>query len=65
MFDHADESRSDGWRVQRIAKLRQMASQLRTRAARRPPSMANTLRQTAVDLERSANRLEVVISPPA
>ncbi len=46
-------------------KLRQMASELRSKAVRRPPRMANTMRQTAVDLERSANRLEAVISRPA
>jgi len=48
-----------------MIKLRQMASDLRTKAAKRPPGVANTLRQTAVELERSANRLEAVISHPA
>ncbi|HEX7275927.1 MAG TPA: hypothetical protein VF244_01000 [Acidimicrobiales bacterium] len=39
-----------------------MASELRTRAARRPPATANILRQRAVELERSANRMEDVIA---
>ena len=65
MFEDPDSARPDSWRVQRMVKLRQMASALRSRAARRPPRMANTLRQTAVELERSANRLEDVISRPA
>ncbi len=45
-----------------MVKLRQMAADLRAGAARRPPGLANTLRQTAVELERSANRLEAFIS---
>ena len=64
MFEHPDGARPDSWRVQRMEKLRQMASELRTNAARRPPGKANSLRQLAVDLERSANRLEDVISHP-
>jgi len=65
MFDPPDQARSESWRVQRMLKLRQMAAELRSGASRRPPGRAAALRQTAVDLERSANRLENVISPPA
>jgi hypothetical protein len=65
MFEDPEGGRPDAWQEQRMIKLRQMASALRTRAARRPPGPANTLRQTAVELERSANRLEAVISRPA
>ena len=64
MFEHPDHARPDSWRVERMVKLRQMASVLRSRAARKPPGPANVLRQTAVDLERSANRLEGIISRP-
>ena len=62
MFDEGDSARPDSWRVERMVKLRQMAADLRAGAARRPPGLANTLRQTAVELERSANRLEAFIS---
>ena len=48
-----------------MTKLRQMASELRIGAAHRPPQAANVLRQLAVDLERSANRMDDVISRPA
>jgi hypothetical protein len=66
MFEHPDSSRPDTWRVQRMVKLRQMASELRVAAGRRPATVANTFRQLAVDLERSANRMETdVIVPPA
>ena len=64
MFEPPNQTR-DSWRVRRVLKLRQMAADLRTSAARRPPQAANTLRQLAVDHERSANRLEAVISPLA
>jgi hypothetical protein len=65
MFDQPDPTRSESWRVRRRVKLRQMAADLRANASRRPPQAANTLRQLAVDLDRSANRLEDVIFPPA
>ena len=48
-----------------MVKLRQMAAELRSRAARRPPLEANTLRQRAVELEHSANRIEDITSHPA
>jgi len=51
--------------MRRMVKLRAMASELRLGAAHRPPQAANVLRQLAVDLERSANRLEDAISRPA
>ena len=65
MFDDPGHTRPDSWRVLRMVKLRQMATELRHRAAQRPPLVANTLRQRAVELERSANRIEDVISHPA
>jgi hypothetical protein len=65
MFEDPGNARPENWRTLRMLKLRQMASELRLRAARRPPQAANTLRQTAVELERSANRLEDFISRPA
>jgi hypothetical protein len=65
MLEDSAVTRPENWRVLRTVKLRQMARELRTRAARRPPSVANTLRQRAVELERSANRMEDVISHPA
>ena len=48
-----------------MVKLREMAGELRSHAARRPPQLANTLRQRAVELELSANRIEDLISHPA
>jgi hypothetical protein len=65
MFEDPGHTRPDSWRVLRMVKLRQMAAELRTRAAQRPPLVANTLRQRAVELERSANRIEDVIYHPA
>ncbi len=65
MFDDSGSTRPDDWRALRMVKLRQMASELRNHAARRPPLVANTLRQRAVELEISANRMEDVISRPA
>jgi len=65
MFDDPGDTRPDSWRVQRMVKLRQMASELRSKASRRPPQMANTLLQLAADLDRSANRLVDVISRPS
>ena len=47
-----------------MTKLRQMASELRSKAAGKPPQAANTMRQMAGDLERSANRLEDVTVHP-
>ncbi len=65
MFDDPGSTRPDNWRALRTVKLRQMASQLRLHASRRPPLVANTLRQRAVELERSANRMDEIISRPA
>jgi hypothetical protein len=65
MFDESDGGRPENWRTLRMVKLRQMASVLRARASRRPPQLANTLRQRAVELELSANRIEDFISRPA
>jgi hypothetical protein len=65
MFEDLDHVRPENWRTLRMVKLRQMASELRSHAARRPPLMANTMRQRAVELELSANRIEDVISRPA
>lgn len=62
MFEDSVVARPENWRVLRMVKLRQMASELRSAAARRPPSAANVLRQRAVELERSANRMEDVIA---
>ncbi len=62
MFEHPTSPRPADWRALRTVKLRRMASELRCLAARRPPAMANTLRQRAVELERSANRMDDVIS---
>jgi hypothetical protein len=65
MFEDPGLARAEDWRALRMVKLRQMAGELRSCAARRPPSVANTLRQRAVELELSANRIEDVISRPA
>ncbi|MEA2827979.1 MAG: hypothetical protein QOG43_2418 [Actinomycetota bacterium] len=65
MFEDPDQLRPQDWRALRMVKLRQMAGELRSRASRRPPLLANTLRQRAVELELSANRIEDVISHPA
>jgi hypothetical protein len=65
MFGEEGQARPENWRLLRMVKLRQMAAELRVRAARRPPQVANTLRQRAVELERSANRIEDLISRPA
>lgn len=64
MFGDHGLTRPENWRTLRMVKLRQMASALRSDAARKPPQVANSLRQMAVDLDRSANRLEDVISRP-
>jgi hypothetical protein len=65
MFGEEGQARPENWRLLRMVKLRQMAAELRVRAARRPPQVANTLRQRAVELERSANGIEDLISRPA
>jgi len=65
MFEDSGGARPDSWRVLRMVKLRQMAAELRGHAARRPPRVANTLRQRAAELDRSANRMEDIISHPA
>ena len=65
MFEDPGPARPENWRTLRMVKLRQMAVELRACAARRPPQVANTLRQRAVELELSANRIEDVISRPA
>lgn len=62
MFEGPPAPRPENWHARRTVKLRQMALELRTAAARRPPSLANILRQRAVELERSANRMEDLIS---
>jgi hypothetical protein len=65
MFDDHDQPRPENWRALRMVKLREMAAELRSRAARRPPAVANSLRQMAVDHERSANLLDDFTSRPA
>ena len=65
MFEDPGLDAARNWRALRMVKLRQMAASSEDRAARRPPLVANTLRQRAVELETSANRIEDVISRPA
>lgn len=70
MLDQTASARADDWQAVRLVRLRQMATDLRTAARRRPPPTANVLRQLAADLERRANsmeellRMEEVISRP-
>jgi len=64
MLEPVAASAPDTWRMRRMTKLRQMASELRSKAAGKPPQAANTMRQMAGDLERSANRLEDVTVHP-